>query len=181
MEPVLPTAISLLPSTAKSSWAFQRGNFKEGIWNRELITQEVHRDEKLNATTMRAWRTQEKDGVTRIRGWGCPMVGTGKDPGGKGWLMGNWNHYGEMMLKTLQLWEWTKTEKNQTKICCLANYQTDIKSHSVVSDMDCSPPGSSIHRILQARILEWVAIFFSRGSSQPRGWTCISCIASGNF
>ena len=37
--------------------------------------------------------------------------------------------------------------------------------------MDCSPPGSSVHGILQARILEWVAIFFSRESSQPRNWT----------
>ena len=34
--------------------------------------------------------------------------------------------------------------------------------------MDCSPPGSSVHGIFQARILEWVAIFSSRGSSQPR-------------
>ena len=34
--------------------------------------------------------------------------------------------------------------------------------------MDCSPPGSSVHGILQARILEWVAIPFSSGSSQPR-------------
>ena len=34
--------------------------------------------------------------------------------------------------------------------------------------MDCSLPGSSIHGIFQARILEWVAISFSRGSSQPR-------------
>ena len=33
--------------------------------------------------------------------------------------------------------------------------------------MDCSPPRSSVHGILQARILEWVAIFFSKGSSQP--------------
>ena len=38
--------------------------------------------------------------------------------------------------------------------------------------MDCSPSGSSIRGILQARILEWVAISFSRGSSQPRDWTC---------
>ena len=37
--------------------------------------------------------------------------------------------------------------------------------------MDCSLPGSSVHGILQARILEWVAISFSRGSSQPRNWT----------
>ena len=35
--------------------------------------------------------------------------------------------------------------------------------------MDCSLSGSSLHGILQARILEWVAIHFSRGSSQPRG------------
>ena len=37
--------------------------------------------------------------------------------------------------------------------------------------MDCSPPGSSVHGISQARILEWVAISFSRGSSQPRDQT----------
>ena len=40
--------------------------------------------------------------------------------------------------------------------------------------MDCSLPGSSVHGILQARILEWVAISFSRGSSQPRDWTLVS-------
>ena len=42
--------------------------------------------------------------------------------------------------------------------------------------MDCSPPGSSVLGIFQARILEWVAIAFSRGSSWPRDWSCISCI-----
>ena len=42
--------------------------------------------------------------------------------------------------------------------------------------MDCSPPGSSVNGILQARILEWAAISSSRGSSWPRDWTCISCI-----
>ena len=36
--------------------------------------------------------------------------------------------------------------------------------------MDCSPPGSSVHGILQARILEWVAIPFSRGIFPPQGW-----------
>ena len=43
--------------------------------------------------------------------------------------------------------------------------------------MDCSPPGFSVHGILQARILEWVAISFSRGSSQPKDQTHISCIS----
>ena len=47
--------------------------------------------------------------------------------------------------------------------------------------VDCGPPGSSVHGIFQARILEWVAISPSRGSSQPRDRTLISCIAGGFF
>ena len=43
--------------------------------------------------------------------------------------------------------------------------------------MDCSPPGSSVHGVLQARILKWVAIPFFRGSSQSRDLTWVSCIA----
>ena len=39
-----------------------------------------------------------------------------------------------------------------------------------------SPPGSPVHEISQAGILEWIAIPFSRGSSQPRAWTCVSCV-----
>ena len=42
--------------------------------------------------------------------------------------------------------------------------------------MDCSPPGSSVHGILQAKILAWVAI--SRGSSRPRDWTQVSAFHS---
>ena len=42
--------------------------------------------------------------------------------------------------------------------------------------IDCSPPGSSVRGIFQAQILEWVAISFSRGSSRPRDWTCVSYI-----
>ena len=47
--------------------------------------------------------------------------------------------------------------------------------------IDCSPPGSSDHGILQARILEWIAISFSRASSQPRDQTRVSCIAGWFF
>ena len=58
-------------------------------------------------------------------------------------------------------------------------------NHSVMSNslqpVDCSPPSSSIHGILQARILEWVAISFSRGSSQPRDRTQVSHIAGRRF
>ena len=47
--------------------------------------------------------------------------------------------------------------------------------------MDCSLLGSSVHGILQARILEWVAISLFRGSFQPRDQTHISCFVSGFF
>ena len=47
--------------------------------------------------------------------------------------------------------------------------------------MDCSLPGSSIHGISQARILEWVDISFSRRSSWPRDWTLVSCIIGRHF
>ena len=47
-----------------------------------------------------------------------------------------------------------------------------------VLTMDCSPPGSSLHGIFQARILEWVAISYSRWPPQPSNWTCISCVCT---
>ena len=57
-------------------------------------------------------------------------------------------------------------------------------SHSVVTNSlwpkDWSPPGSSVHEILQAKILEWIIISFSRGSSWARDQTSASCI-SGRF
>ena len=52
---------------------------------------------------------------------------------------------------------------------------------SLYDPKDCSPPGSSVHEVLQARILEWVAYLFSRGSSRPRDRTRVSRIAGGFF
>ena len=52
---------------------------------------------------------------------------------------------------------------------------------SLCDAVDCSPPGSSVHGFLQARILEWVAISFSRGSSQPRDQTKGSRVAGRFF
>ena len=55
---------------------------------------------------------------------------------------------------------------------------------ALCNPMDCSLLGSSVHGILQERMLEWVAMPSSRGSSWPKGWTrmsCVSCIADGLF
>ena len=52
---------------------------------------------------------------------------------------------------------------------------------TVCAPRDCSPPGSSVRGILQASILEWVAILFSRVSSQPRDQNWVSHIAGRFF
>ena len=52
---------------------------------------------------------------------------------------------------------------------------------TVCDPMDCSLPGSSVHGIFQAIVLEWIAISFSRGSSQPRDWTQVSRIVDRCF
>ena len=62
-------------------------------------------------------------------------------------------------------------EKSESAQLCL----------TLCEPMDCSPPGSSFHGISQAGILEWVAMSFSRGSSQPRDQTQVSLIAGRFF
>ena len=62
-------------------------------------------------------------------------------------------------------------------VCVCVRAPSVTKSCPTLFDlMDCSVPGSSDHGISQTKILWWVAIFSSKGSSQPRDWTCVSCI-----
>ena len=61
--------------------------------------------------------------------------------------------------------------------CCLNVCSVTQLCLTLCDPLDCSPPGSSVHGILQARILEWVAISSSRGSSWPRDWTHISYVS----
>ena len=64
-------------------------------------------------------------------------------------------------------WQETLPEPNISYCCCLVTKSCP----SLCDPKDCSPLGSSVHGILQARILEWVAVHFSRGSSWPRNQT----------
>ena len=52
---------------------------------------------------------------------------------------------------------------------------------TLCNPMNCSLPGSSVHEIFQARVLEWAAISYSTGFSQPRDQTQVSCIADSHF
>ena len=71
----------------------------------------------------------------------------------------------------------------------LLSFMSEVKKESEVAQscptlcdpMECSLPGFSVHGIFQARVLEWVAISFSRRSSWPRDWTQVSCIVSRRF
>ena len=66
------------------------------------------------------------------------------------------------------------------KFCLLFVCPTQSRP-TLCDPMDCSPPGFSVHGILQARILDWVAMPFSRRSSQPRDWTQVSLIVGRFF
>ena len=86
---------------------------------------------------------------------------------------------------------WTRLKRlSSSSICvrhCLrsrANVHVCVLSHSVMSDSDTmgyNLPSPSVYGTLQAKILEWVAIPFSRGSSQPRDWTQDSFTADRFF
>ena len=69
---------------------------------------------------------------------------------------------------------WVAEQQQQFYLCVLACMLSHFCHVWLCDPMDCSPPGSSVHGILQTRILEWVAIPFSRGSSWPRDQTHLS-------
>ena len=69
-----------------------------------------------------------------------------------------------MSLSLVTNWKWKK-ESEVAQLC-----------PTLCNPMGCSPAGSSVHRIFQARVLQWVAISFSRGSFRRSDWTSVSCI-----
>ena len=91
-----------------------------------------------------------------------------------------------MQIGTTTLENWLAVSFKAGHICpvcvcvCVCVYSCSIVS-TLCDPMDCSPPGSSVHRIFQASIQEWLAISFSRASSRPRDQTEVSCIFGGCF
>ena len=66
-------------------------------------------------------------------------------------------------------------------MCSISVAQWKLLSPTFRSPRDCGPPGSSVIGILQAGVLEWVAVPFSRGSSWPRDWTGSPELLSGSL
>ena len=94
-----------------------------------------------------------------------------------------------MLRQNLLLWLLSQKQKPKPLGWSTPRVKTSVKVKMLVAQscptlcdpMACSPPGSSIHGILQARIQEWVAIPSSRGSSRPRDQTWVSHIAGRFF
>ena len=88
--------------------------------------------------------------------------------------------YSEHFMEKLEQMFWP----NQYILCICTRGCVCLVTQSCPTlwdSMVCSLPGSSVHGIFQARILEWVAISFSKGSSWPRDWTQVSRIAGRRF
>ena len=72
-----------------------------------------------------------------------------------------------------------KTTNKSRRVGNLSNALLDLRACChfwLCNSTYCSLPGSSVHGISQAKILEWVVISFSKGSSRPRDWTCVFCL-----
>ena len=101
-------------------------------------------------------------------------------------FMSIWINMGSIIILQFWFWDnWMLSAKSKVDNFLLLYVQKTkymflglvIQSCPILCDpMNCSPLGSSVHGILQARMLEWVAIPSSRGSSWPRDWTCVSCV-----
>ena len=95
----------------------------------------------------------------------------------EGGMLSWWSHSSGRMTDIYQGQNYRKN--NEERMCMRAKL---LQCYVTLCDpIDCSPPGSSVHGISQARILEWVSMPSSRGSSWPRNPTCISCTAGGFF
>ena len=79
---------------------------------------------------------------------------------------------------TEQISKYIENNRSQVLTVVIMMWYVCMLSHvQLCNSMDCSPPGSSVHGISQARILDYAAVSFSRGSSQPRDQAHVSCIS----
>ena len=87
--------------------------------------------------------------------------------------------YPTLWMRKLRLWQLKIIAFH--KKASQGGSEVPLSCLTLCDPMDCSLPGSSVHGILHARIMEWVAISFSRGSSWPRDWTQVSRIVGRHF
>ena len=157
----------------------------------EIVNNFIH--EAGSGSEVRQWSRH----VSRVGGsiWpSWPLHSMSKDPSGST-TCGSPRESQSEPRKVCHMRDWANQRRGVGRGPCFpaeperaSNAETGVLSvgcsvtvKTLCDLMDCSPAGSSVLVILQARILAWVAVSFSRGSPQLRDWTRVSCIAGRFF
>ena len=179
-QPLIWSIISHFhPLTGSEMYYYQ---FRGGL-HVNLFTQGHCLTDGLAAHT---WEEHLSVLVEQTKNWGLKMVPL---------KVRNWHVMWSLkviykIFSALNIWEFTdhyeccqysKLFALQLSASVLIEREIAQLCPTLCNPVDCSPPGSSIHGILQARILEWVAISFSKGSFWPRDRTQVSRIAGRCF
>ena len=90
---------------------------------------------------------------------------------------GSWFSYNLSILFRFYSFTWTYLWVYQYLYIHIYAWSVAESCLTLCNPTNCSPPGSSVHEIFPTRILEWVVISYSRGSSPPRDWTHVSCVS----
>ena len=143
-------------------WGKRRGTRGDWLWVQRLWLRESRFQKQWGKKLLELWfrhiNTGHEDSFPQQRNGNCRCR---QGPYFSRSPSGNWGNWTSVSKGCFSLQKWS--------ISC-----------SVVTDscdpMDFNPLGSSVHGILQARVLKWVAIFFSRGSFRPRDQTRVPCV-----
>ena len=173
--PPAPTPAGAVWNRSSEQWLWATGSTFQSKWNCKLgselvwIVGELH---VLNGLSRLVWEPFHHVTVKNV--FGVPNI----------------HHYGRKYVEynlfiifRLPRWMWSQLQRHGRRLSSFILLLCVLVAQSCLTlcnPMACSPPGFSVHGILQARILEWIAIPFSRGTSQPRDWTLVSCI-TGRF
>ena len=135
----------------------------------------------------RDWRQEKGTTEDEVVGWHHQLNECELEQTRRWWRTGRPGALWPMGLRRVRQDQATEQQQQQVQKNLKRLYIYTVLTLSCFScvwlcdPMDCNPPGSFVHGILQARILEWIAIPFSRGSSWPRDQARVSCIAGRCF
>ena len=173
-----------VPWTARTSQFKKKSTLKGWCWSSNTLATWCEQLTHWNKPW--CWERSKAGGEGEDRGWD----GWTASPTQWTWVWassGRWWRAGKpgvLLSIESQSWtwlsNWTKTTIKSLCVCVCVCVCAELLSCiwlALCDSMDCSPPGSSVHGIFQAKILQWVAVSSSKGSFRPRDWTHISYVS----
>ena len=152
-----------------------------GAWEVAVHGVTESRTRLSNFTFTFHFHALEKEMATHcsVLAWRIPGIG---EPGGLPFMGSHrvWNDWSDLAAAAATVTKDYKLDGLQPQKCIIV-FEVTRSCPTLWDPKDCSLPGSNVHGIFQARILEWVATSFSRRSCRPRDWTLVSCIVGRHF